>query len=281
MIKPKNLITFFALTFLLQVAVHSQDFEFGAFGGGSYYLGELNPGKQFLFTKPTFGGLIKYAYSDRWSFRFNILRGRLAGDDNVSKVNVMRNLRFTSSITEISAVAEFNFFSYFTGSNINYFTPYLFVGPGYFRFNPEAKFKERTISLRDMGTEGQQFILEKSIDTRYNLYSFAAVFGFGFKYSINRRLGIGLEWGLRKTFTDYIDDISKAYYIDFDKRTSGEIGAPELLSDPSPVNHKHKPEMQRGNSQTNDWYSFAGITLTYRFSIGEKSTCSDFKKSKN
>ncbi len=273
MIKPKNLITFFALTFLLQGAVHSQDFEFGAFVGGSYYLGELNPGKQFLFTKPAFGGLIKYAYSDRWSFRLNILRGKLAGDDAVSKVNEMRNLRFTSSITEISAVAEFNFFPYFTGSNINYFTPYLFVGPGYFFFNPKAEFQGELISLRDMGTEGQHE------GNRYSQSGFAVVFGMGLKYSINGRLGVGIEWGLRKTFTDYIDDISTTYYIDFDKLTPGEIGAPEFLSDPSPV--KHKPEMQRGNSQTNDWYSFAGITLTYRFTVGEKSTCSDFEKSKN
>jgi hypothetical protein len=84
---------------------------------------------------------------------------------------------------------------------------------------------------------------------------------------------------MRKTFTDYIDDISTMYYIDYNTLPSGDIGAAEFLSDPSSV--KHEPGMQRGNSQNNDWYSVAGITLTYRFSIGEKSTCSDFENSKN
>jgi hypothetical protein len=273
MIKPKILITLLAIGLLFNNAVRSQDLEIGLFGGGSYYLGELNPGKQFTFTKPAFGGVLKYAHTDRWTFRINVLSGKVAGDDAVSKVNEMRNLRFTSSITEISAVAEFNFFPYFTGSNITYFTPYLFVGPGFFFFNPKAEFQGEKISLRDMGTEGQ---IEGN---GYNISAFAAVFGMGFKYSINGRLGLGLEWGLRKSFTDYIDDISTTYYVDFDKLSPGEIGVAEFLSDPSPV--KHKPGMQRGNSQNNDWYSFAGVTLSYRFSIGEKSTCSDFEKSKN
>jgi hypothetical protein len=36
--------------------------------------------------------------------------------------------------------------------------------------------------------------------------------GIGFKYTIDRRWGISLEYGFRYTFTDYIDDVSKTYY---------------------------------------------------------------------
>ncbi len=272
MIKPKILIALFTLSFLFQGVVQSQDLEVGVLGGGSYYMGELNPGKQFLFTQPAFGGIVRWNLDDRWAVKLSALRGKLEGDDAVSKVNEMRNLRFTSSLTEISAVIEFNFFPYFTGSNITYFSPYLFVGPGFFFFNPKAEFQGETVSLRDMGTEGQKK------GNSYSLSGFAAVFGMGLKYSINNRLGLGLEWGLRKTFTDYIDDISTTYYIDFDELTPGDIGIAEFLSDPSPV--KHKPGMQRGNSQNNDWYSFVGLTFTYRFSLSEKSTCSDFENSR-
>ena len=273
MANPKILILFFAMTFSLIGHVISQDIELGVFGGGSYYLGELNPGQQFLFTNPAIGGVIRWNFDDRWALKLNGYRGKLSGDDAVSKVNEMRNLRFSSTLTEISTAIEFNFFPYFTGSNITYLTPYLFVGPGFFIFNPEAEYDGEMISLRDIGTEGQ------SREERYSLYGFAAVFGMGFKYSINGRLGLGFEWGMRKTFTDYIDDISTTYYIEFDDLSPGEIGRAQFLSDPSSI--KHKPEMQRGNSQNNDWYSFAGITLTYRFTIGEKSTCSDFEHSNN
>jgi len=273
MTNPKILVVLIAFGFLVRGNAFSQDIELGVFGGGSYYLGELNPGKQFLFTSPAFGGVIRWNFDERWAFKFNGYRGKLSGDDAVSKANEMRNLRFTSTLTEISTVIEFNFLPYFTGSNISYFSPYLFVGPAFFIFKPTAEYNGETISLRDIGTEGQ------SKEERYSLYGFAAVFGMGFKYSVTNRLGLGLEWGLRKSFTDYIDDISTTYYIDFDELTSDEIGAPQMLSDPSSV--KHKPEMQRGNSTNNDWYSFAGVTITYRFTIGEKSTCSDFENSKN
>jgi len=273
MTKAKILVVLVAMVFLSRGIAFSQDLELGLFGGGSYYLGELNPGKQFAFTKPAFGGVLRWNFDKRWALKFNGYRLELAGDDAVSKVNELRNLRFTSTVTEISALIEFNFLPYFTGSNITYVTPYLFVGPGFFIFKPTADYNGETISLRDIGTEGQ------TKEERYSLYGFAAVFGVGIKYSVTNRLGLGLEWGMRKTFTDYIDDISTTYYIDFDKLSGSEIGAAQMLSDPSSI--KHKPEMQRGNSQNNDWYSVAGITITYRFTIGERSTCSDFENSKN
>jgi hypothetical protein len=273
MSKLKNLFVLVATSFLFQGFVQSQDLDIGPFAGGSYYLGELNPGRQFFFTNPAFGGILRWNIDDRWAVRFNGIHGKLSGDDAVSKANEMRNLRFSSSLTEISTVLEFNFFPYFTGSRINYITPYLFVGPGFFIFDPEAEYNGEMVSLRDIGTEGQV-----NNEDKYSLYGFAVAFGMGFKYSINGRLGLGLEWGLRKTFTDYIDDVSTMYYIDFDELTPADIGAPEFLSDPSSV--KHEPGMQRGNSRNNDWYSIAGLTLTYRFSIGEKSTCRDFENSK-
>lgn len=257
---------------LLTVSVHAQDMEVGGMAGGTYYLGELNPNQQFLFTRPAFGGLIRLNFNDRWSARFNFLSGRIAGDDAVSLANETRNLRFRSSITEISVIAEFNFLEYFTGSRKNYFSPFMFVGPGYFTFNPKAPYQGDFVELRGLGTEG-------TVDN-YNLYGMTMVFGVGFKYSVNSRIGLGLEWGMRKTFTDYLDDVSENYYIDFSNFTNpDEIGMAQYLSDPSAT--KHDPGMQRGDPNTNDWYSFAGISITYRFTLGEKTTCRDFENSNN
>ncbi len=272
MAKYKIIILFLGFGLMLKAPAFAQDIDIGMFGGGSYYLGELNPGRQFFFTQPAVGGILRWNFDTRWALRVNGLRGKIAGDDAVSKVNEMRNLRFTSSLTEMSAVAEFNFFPYFTGSNLTYFTPYLFAGPGFFIFKPKTDYNGAKVLLRNIHTEGQDEGQE------YSTYGFAFVFGLGLKYSINSRLGLGLEWGMRKTFTDYLDDISKNYYIDFDKLAADEIGAAQILSDPAAI--KHKPGMQRGNPQNNDWYSFAGITLTYRFTIGDKSTCSDFENSR-
>ncbi len=255
---------------LINVNGYSQDVEVGLMGGGTYYMGELNPGKQFLFTQAAYGGLLRFNFDTRWSAKFGFLFGKIAGDDAVSKVNESRNLRFTSPLTEISLVAEFNFFDYFTGSKNNYFSPFLFAGPGFFIFDPKAPYNNEEKNLRDLGTEGQ------IADNYYSLYGLTAVFGFGIKYSVSNRLGLGLEWGMRKTFTDYIDDISTKYYIDYSQITNPEEITDKVhLSDPSSI--KHAPGMQRGNPQNNDWYSFAGVTITYRFTLGEKTTCSDFE----
>ncbi len=261
----------FLLGFLLLISVggYAQEMEFGAMAGGTYYLGELNPGKQFLFTKPALGGMIRLNLDTRWSVRLQFLHGTLAGDDAVSLANEMRNLRFRSSINEIAIIGEFNFLEYFIGSKINFFTPFLFAGPGYFTFNPKAPYHDEYIELRGLGTEG--------VEDKYKLYGFAAVFGFGFRYSLTNRIGLGVEWGMRKTFTDYLDDISTEYYLDF--TSLNEIKKEDYLSDPSST--KHAPGMQRGNPRNNDWYSFAGLTISYRFRLGEKTTCRDFENSNN
>lgn len=256
------------LLLITSFPIKAQDIDIGVFGGGSYYLGELNPGKQFLYTRPAFGGIVRFNLNDRWAVRGQLLRGEIAGDDAVSKVNEMRNLRFTSSISELSTILEFNFLEYFSGSSIYYFSPFLFAGPAFFSFNPTTQYQGATSFLRDLGTEGQTL---DDKDERYSLFSAAFAFGFGFKYSVTDRIGMNMEWGMRKTFTDYLDDISRNY-ADF----SGQPQAIIDIADPSPI--KHLPGMQRGNPQNNDWYSFVGITLSYRFTIGEKSTCSDFDR---
>lgn len=270
MVKFRFLIYFVTLLSFFSFRAVAQDVELGVFGGGSYYLGELNPGKQFLFTNPAFGFAGRYNFDKRLAIKLNAIMGKLSGDDAVSLADTNRNLRFQSSLTEISALIEFNFFDFFIGSQKNYFTPYLFAGPGVFFFDPKAPYNGEMVALADLRTEGQS--------KNYSLFGLAAVFGFGFKYSINSRIGLNFDWGMRKTYTDYIDDISTTYYVDFDNQ-SAAFGEKELLSDSSPI--KHKPGMQRGNSENNDWYSVAGITIIYRFTIGEKSTCTDFEYSKN
>jgi hypothetical protein len=71
-------------------------------------------------------------------------------------------------------------------------------------------------------------------------------FGIGLKYAINSRLGLSGEWTYRKTFTDYIDQLPDDNYT----------------QTPNPDNK------QRSYKASKDWYSFAGISLTYKFALG-------------
>ena len=224
--------------------------EIGILGGVSYYNGELNPASQFnpLFTHGAGGVVLRRNISSRWALRFNGLWGKVKGNDlvNPSEIQKSRAVAFKSNIYEASTQIEFNFFPYCASDHKNYFSPYAFVGLGVFAFNSTGSVS---------GDESQ--LLGRQVERRpYSKNSIAMPFGFGFKPKISHRFLLGLEWGMRKTWTDYIDDVSTVYYSE------------------NPLGRK-----QRGNSKTKDWYSFAGVTLTMR--IGQKPTsCESFGNEK-
>ena len=246
--------------------------ELGLFGGVSYYMGELNPGKPFFM--PSFaGGLVfKHNYNARWAWRISALYGNVQADDSRSEVpsQIQRNLSFRSQVIEFSPMLEFNFFPYEVGNLNRPATPYIFGGFALFRFNPKAEYQGDWVALQPLGTEGQG---TASFPDRkeYSLINAAFPFGIGFKFHAGR-LALAIEWGLRKTFTDYLDDVSTTY-VDPDLlyATNGVLAA--LIADRSVVNPGEiNTGRQRGNPSNKDWYSFAGITLSYKLSRKE-SVC--------
>lgn len=267
--KKKIVFTSVFLIFLL--GGHSQTLETGLFAGASYYLGDINPGKHFDQSLFSAGAVARYNKDDRWAFRFSLLFGQVQASDISRNAVENRSLAFTSRLTEFSGVVEFNFFPYETGNDSKKYTPYIFGGIGFFFFNP----KIGEYQLSNIGTEGQYFENEDgSIGyngrTPYAKRGLAIPFGIGFKYSLTDKLALGVEWGMRKTFTDYIDDVSTTYYLDASSYNNPDITV--RLSDPA---LSHQPNMERGNSQTKDWYNFYGITLTYKFDVG-KTDCANF-----
>jgi hypothetical protein len=129
------------------------------------------------------------------------------------------------------------------------------------------------VKLRDIGTEGQN----AGFDGRkpYKLYSFSVPFGVGVKFSLNSRFSVSGEWGLRKTFSDYLDDVSRTYYLNLQDATP-DPGDPDYLaqslSDPT---FTHDEYMERGDPANWDWYNFTGITLTYKFRLYGGRKCPD------
>jgi hypothetical protein len=250
------------------VSAFAQTAEVGFFGGLSYYLGDINPGIHFLMSKPAYGALARVNLDTRWTVKLNYYRGEVKGDDKTGKTNPDRNLRFESKISDIAVTGEFNFYDYMTGSRKNTLTPYIFGGIGVVIFNPTAG----GVKLKSVGTEGQQI----GFDGRkpYSLVAFTIPFGVGFKYSLNRRFSVTGEWGMRKTFTDYLDDVSTTYYLNGSQITDDPE---QLLSDPT---KNHLAYEERGNPTTNDWYNFSGITLTYKFRLYNKNKCPNQWKEK-
>jgi hypothetical protein len=244
--------------------VISQDLEVGVAVGGSYYLGDLNPGKHFVNTQLSYGMVARYNLDSRWSVKLSGMYGTLKGEASSSTFLPDRGLYFTSNVTDISGVIEFNFFPYFTGSFKSRMTPYVFGGLSVFFYDPQAN----GVSLRSLGTEGQTIgYLGRS---PYGSTSVSIPFGVGCKFSLTSKLGVQVYWEMHKTFTDYIDDVSSTYYLVGRDIQGGDMAG--IMSDPT---LDHTPGMQRGNSENNDWFAFFGASITYKFNLVSTKKCRD------
>ena len=141
-------------------------------------------------------------------------------------------------------------------------SPYFFYEIAYFQMNPIAELNGNDVELQQLGTEGQGTSLS---DKRpYRLNQISIPLGVGIKFNLRKRLAISIEYGIRKTFTDYLDDVS-GDYVDpvalsaFNGPLAGELSDPGLNN-----NGLSNIGFNRGNSSTKDWYSFYGIMITFK-----------------
>ncbi len=242
----------------------AQKSEIGGMFGTSFYLGDLNPTSLFPSIQPCGGIIYRYNFNPRWALKANIIFAEVKASDSENNNNYARNLSFKSPITEISSQLELNFFNLYNIPARNHFAPYIFLGISAFSFNPQAELNGRWYDLQSLGTEGQG--LSQDLNP-YSLVSVAIPFGIGLKWNIGKYVSIGAEWGMRYTFTDYLDDVSGVYFDqDILLAQKGEIVA--QLADRAEI--KNLPGTQRGNEHLKDWYSFAVFTATFK--IGNENT---------
>lgn len=248
----------------------------GVMGGSSYYIGELNPYQHFDEETRYAGGLFyRDAIDSRWVLRTHLFYGTVAGSDAdaASMRRRNRNLHFRSDVVEAAVMMELNFFDYQFGDMGQPLSPYLFTGLAYFRMNPEARYEGQWHELQPLGTEGQG--VPGTGREKYSLDQISIPFGLGVKWNLGEKVALSFEWGMRKTFTDYLDDVSRTY-IDEDRlrEANGELAA-ELADRRLEKGDGRLAGKDRGVEGTNDWYVFSGVMLSFK--IGkEGSVCSSF-----
>ena len=241
--------------------------EIGFTGGYSYYIGDINPYKHFGPRKKfAFGGMYRFNITKRHAIRLQGLRLHVEGydSDNDDPDLVNRNLNFRNKMTELSMLLEINFHEYRLGRLGQGFTPYLFGGFAYFHMNPEAELDGSYFELIDIHTEAQG---ADGFDKPYTRGQFAIPFGFGIKAGFTKRLALNIEWGIRRTFTDYIDDVSGEYADPSIIRDNADLELAVELADRSlqPVGpNGSNIGMLRGDSEFRDWYIYTGFILSVR-----------------
>jgi hypothetical protein len=256
---------------LLHLVSFSQNLHLGVFGGASAYSGDL---VEKIFPKKLTNGVIgitaNYELQDQVFIRAGFNYSVVGGDDKYSKDTALqhRNLSFETSIAEFSLIGEYYIFNLYNKK----FSPYVFGGFAIYHFNPYAYDRNgQQVFLKPLSTEGQG--LSQYPDRKpYSLTQLALPVGGGIKYAFSDNVRLGLELGLRKLFTDYLDDISTTY-VDYNDllAAKGQVAVDMAyrgyeVAGGNP-NYPGK-NITRGGEKFKDWYYFAGLHLTFRIGSG-------------
>lgn len=254
---------------MVSTKTFSQYSEIGVGVGLSTYWGDLN-GNAVLNNMRYNSGLAfqfhyRYLYQNRWGLKASFTHGRVKGDDSNSDAEwqKQRNLSFRSPITEFGFFAEYYPFGFNSIKGSFRFQPYLSAGVAYFLFNPSTIYQGNEVFLQPLGTEGQGL---PGYPDLYKKHSYALAFGGGLKYIISEAVNISGEVLLRKSGTDYIDDVS-TYYINYDEFKALKSNlAPELSNRMNEYFGQAEPirletGSQRGGYKINDYYLISMISL--------------------
>lgn len=244
---------------------NGQKTHFNLFGGATNYQGDLQD-KRYTFNQAHLAGGfgISYDLTDHFSIRSGILFGKVSADDKYGR-NKERNLNFTSNLTEVNLGLEY----FITPLQDHALTPYIFASVAVYHFNPYTQDTTgKQFYLRPLSTEGEGFVAGKNY---YNLTQFAIPFGGGVKLSLSDNINVGFELGLRKLFTDHLDDLSTSYVNESLLLANRGSKATELayrgneLKDGAPY---PAAGALRGNDKHKDWYYFTGLTISFRLGGG-------------
>ncbi len=251
-------------------------------GRGTTFLKDLN-----LPLTKVMKGVFLTAYPNDWlGIRLAADIGKLDGQDNIINtkgVNELwrkqRNLDFKTNISEAYLAAEVFPLMLLHNGDEDYkprLRPYGVIGIGVFHFNPQGSLTDANGNktwyyLQPLHTEGEGFA-EYPQRTNYSMTQFNIPMGLGAKYYLSDRVNLSLEVLERKTFTDYIDDVSTDY-IDpnlFDKYLTPQNAriARAIFDKTNSIYvagaSRFSPGSQRGNPNQNDAYFSVSLKLAIR-----------------
>jgi hypothetical protein len=193
---------------------------FGDIGGGASKGGNIATSiKDFDIqaVRPSFAVGARFRVTEAFALKANLIYGYMAGADKYSSYTArQRGVSFSSPIFEQSLQAEYSVVKErlgrrYTLSNIKGFknlhiNTYFIVGFGGVSFNPTTKAPDSTGVIREIPKDENNGQSAFSDGGTFPHYTMIIPVGIGFKYGINRKLSLAIEYANRFTFTDYLDN---------------------------------------------------------------------------
>ncbi|WNJ21230.1 DUF6089 family protein [Pontibacter sp. G13] len=234
--------------------------------GIAYYYGDLGESPATTLIRPGLTIAASKNLSPILSIRGAVSYGTIGAADSLATSHFLqdRNLHFKSNLIEASAVMVLHFVNdKYVGRNRrkNFVSPFIFVGLGGFHFSPKALHQGEWVDLQSLGTEGQN--IPNSNKDPYKKVQISIPAGLGLDIRFDRYTGIQFETGVRKLFTDYLDDVSGFYP---DERLLREYSGETAVA----VSYKGERDTIprngiRGNPGKLDMYMFTTLSLVVYF----------------
>lgn len=209
-------------------AQHTSEVGIGV--GATNYKGEVSPQFQWQNSRPALTVFYRRDISAPVTLRASLTAGFLRATDanvegatgGVPPLQSYRQLSLKGGLVEAAGVVEYNFLDYHNRKEQHRFhlSPYLFAGLGLYYVNT---------TVRSANVD-----LQPAFDRQGGKVGLAIPAGAGLKVALNEYFNLGLEMGVRKTFTDQFDHTGDQ--------------TPLLV-----------------NSHDQDWYYYSGVSLSYTF----------------
>lgn len=219
----KRLLIIFLIGFMALKALAQPSVDIGFFGGAGTYFGDMTKIDLQKSVYPAYGSFIRFNFNPRYALRFNVLNGNIGAEGEFES----NPWDFKKNVLDISLQFEFNYLKYIVGDKETPWSTYIFAGVGMQTYKYNIKVVE--------GSEIAPTI----------------PFGLGFKFNLSKRLGIGLEGGFRKSFSDKLDNLDD----------------PLSYEDPdTKVMIKYTDKLHN-----NDWTAYLGAHLVYKLIYGNRN----------
>ena len=245
--KMKKLSLVFAIV-LVTLSGHAQKTaDIGIWGGTATVWGDMDDNTPFQTFNLNFGAYFRYNFNARIGLRVMFLTGKMANDGLVESVE----WNFDKNVQDLTVQAEINYLKYVLGAKKMRFSPYVTIGLGvsYFTYNyrPEEIFAFNP-DYPELIYDGAGNLI---LDPREESLLVPTIpFGIGVKYTIGKRLALGIEYQMRKYMSDKLDD----------------------LDDPLAFDNGTEVITYTSQNHNNDWSGYLGLHLTYKIYIG-KNPC--------
>jgi len=246
----KRILIVFFIGIMALESLGQQSVDVGIFGGAGTYFGDMTKTELAKSVNPAYGAFMRFNFNPRYALRFNVINGSMGATGEFEG----NPWDFKKNVLDISLQFEFNFYKYIVGDKETPYSTYLFAGIGVqnyaYTYDPQ-----RLTPLVDP-------TYFENASNSGSVISPTIPFGLGFKFNVSKRIGLGIEGGMRKTFSDKLDDLDDPLsYTD------------NTVDPPVVVNYAD-------NYHNNDWTAYVGIHLVYKLIYGNKEWSLRTPKSK-